>query len=71
MSVSKEVWFTPGDFSPSWLLRVTGDDFEIVKKQDIWPGYEGAKALPIASGDMDFLRSKHRDAILKKARGYP
>lgn len=69
MSEPKEIWFTPGDFSPSWLLRVTDGDFEIIKKQDIWPGYEGAKELPIAPGDLDFLKSRHRDAILRKARG--
>jgi len=67
MTTSREFWFTPSEYSASWFVRVTGNDIEILKKQDVWPGYKPAQQLPFEQGELD----QYRDEVLLRAvRGY-
>ncbi len=68
----KEIWYTPGDFSPTYRLLVKGDEVSILFIQDIWPGYPGAKRKDIFQSNIDFInRPENKAAILCKAeRGF-
>jgi hypothetical protein len=66
----KEFWFTPSDYSPSYYVRVDGENIELLKMQDIWPGYPGAKDIPLEPHYIDYIERNARAQVLAKAELY-
>lgn len=64
---AQEFWYTPNDFSPSYFVQVEGDEVRLLKIQDIWPGYPGAKEIPIEDHHVQYIQSELIN-ILKKAK---
>lgn len=60
-------WYTPNDFSPSYFVQVEGDEVRLLKIQDIWPGYPGAKEIPIEDHYAQYIQSE-KPKLLEEAK---
>jgi hypothetical protein len=61
--MTKEFWFTPNDYSPSYFVRVDGEQVTLLKLHDIPPEYPASHKVTIEQHHINYIESAKQEIL--------